>query len=804
MEILVEPNFTKPSSPVPCAHCGAPSAPSSTGVTFCCQGCKSVYESIHALGLTHFYDYRNLNLKSSARVNPKERSYAWLDESSLLDEISVTLPDGVVNATLKIEGIFCAGCLWILETLPQVHDGLLVARSNLSTGILSVVYDSKKTTLSAIARLLDSLGFPTHPDTGDAPNNQKSNSLLLRLGVAAFCALNTMMFAVSLFQGFFTGITHAHAELFRWASFLISLPSVFYSASPIYKNSLLALRVKKFHIDQPIAIAIITGFSLSVMNTILSRPFVYFDSVCALIFLLLIGRVLQDRALEKARSLTQKSWEILPEIAIVDRDGSKKEVLVTNIKKGELVFVKPLERIPVDGVVVDGTTEIDVSVMTGESTPVVVNKGDSIHAGALNILSEISLRSTSLGTHSRISKLLKELKDNSLSKPLSDSLTEKTSKYFVLVTGTLSLFTLFYWLFFDISIAIESALAVLIVSCPCAVGIAIPLCYGVNISRASEKGILIKSAHIFSALRNIKTIFFDKTGTLTSDTLTVVDTWLSNENEIPTLTTSLASLTPHHPTSRALIKFFGDQHSIINEKKVFQGKGISGKNDLGEEIYLGSSAWAIEKGVLDRKNSFIIEAFKRGDSISVLFNEKSLIALFAVRASLKPESKSLINELKEKGKEINIISGDIEASVAHLAHSLNIKKYFSEKSPEDKASIVRESNGGTLFVGDGINDALAIRAATVGVGVTGGLEANLEVSDVYLAKGDLKDLNSLFYLSDRMRVITLRIIAVSILYNGISATLAACGMMDPLIAAVVMPINSLTVIGIAIFSKALR
>lgn len=804
MEIIVEPNNSNPQSPAPCAHCGAPSAPSSSGTSFCCQGCKSVYESIHALGLTHFYDYRNLNLKSSERVSPRQRSYAWLDESSLLEEIAITLPDGIVNATLKVEGIFCAGCLWILDTLPEVHKGLLVARSNLSTGTLAVVYDSSVTTLSAIARLLDSLGFPTHPESSGGVKTQKSNSLLLRLGTAAFCALNTMMLAVPLFQGFFTGITATHAELFRWVSLLISLPAVLYSASPIYKNSILALRAKKFHIDQPIALAIITGFLLSVGNTILSRPFVYFDSVCALIFLLLIGRVLQDRALERARSLTQKSWEILPEIAVVNRDGEKKEVLVTSIKKGETVFVKPLERIPVDGVITEGASEIDVSIMTGESTPVTVSGGSPVHAGALNLLSEITIRSTSLGTHSRISKLLNELKETSLSKPLSDSLTEKTSKYFVLITGSLSLITLLYWFFIDISTAIESSLAVLIVSCPCAVGIAIPLCYGVNISRASQRGILIKSAHIFSSLRDIKTVFFDKTGTLTSDTLEVVDTWFSEQNFIPKLTTSLAALTPHHPTSRALLKYFGEQQSTLLDKKVFQGKGLSGKKDTGEEIYLGSSAWAIEKGVLDSKNQFVTNAYKRGDSLSVLFNATTLLAIFALRGTIKPESKPLIDELKHNGREVNIISGDIQASVSHLAQFLEVKKYFSEKSPEDKASIVKESLGGTLFVGDGINDALAIKSATVGVGVTGGLEANLEVSDVYLAKGDLRDLLTLFYLSERMRVITLRIIAVSILYNGVSATLAACGMMDPLIAALVMPINSLTVISIAIFSKAFK
>lgn len=800
------------STPTTCLHCGIPLDASTVqrGTSFCCRGCETIYTTIQAFGLTDFYSFRKaLDVKANARTDLKALRFLHLDSEELQRRF-VQKEGSRARAVLTLEGIQCAACVWLIEKLPGLLDGVERASLHFGTGQLTIEYDPSAVLLSKIAETLHHLGYTPHVPAQDSEGSARTKGdreALLRLGVAGVSSMNAMMLAVSLWQGMVTGIEEQYASLFRWGSLIVTLPAVLYSAVPFYKTSLNAIRHKILHIDVPIALAIIAAFIMSAVNTAMEREDVYFDAVATLIFLLLSGRYAQRRALQRARARSRMAWSVIPTSATRLRDGVHEEVLVHELHDGDLVEVKAGERFPVDGVVASGSSLVDEAVLTGESLPVVVSMGSEVKAGTMNLDTAIQVKVESVGSASRIGKILQLIETTNGDRSEIVRMADKISGHFVLVVliGTLITFTA--WAQVSWEEAFDNSLALLIVTCPCALGLATPAVLSVALGKAARGGILIKGADTIERLVKGQRVFLDKTGTVTSGDIKV-DSVISLSSECDRgrmIAATLSASTPHHPIARAVAAWSRVKGGSLESLSHVAGRGVQGLDEEGRIWRLGSQRWCEEMGVvLPIEVSLAVKEHEmKGNTSSLLCRDSVPVLVFLLVDGIREGAGELVRALHESGRRCALLSGDREAVVQSVGAAIGLRAedILAERYPEDKREVLVGSDALTVMVGDGVNDALAMRSAFVAVGMRGGLEATMEVADVFVLEPTMRNLELVFRGADRtMRVIKMTL-AFSLFYNIVGGLLSVAGYMNPIVAAFLMPISSLTVISFAMFSR---
>ncbi len=760
-----------------CRHCGLLSEGE-----FCCSGCRAVYTTLTDLGLTDYYKWRDPNNLAPIPLCDTDSVCAEFSTINLGQEPTAEF-------TFELTGIHCAGCLWLLEKLPDIQPGVIRSSLNASTGELVVWFRPAELSLQTMVRMLIKLGYPPRSPSGREIGKSAGSGDLLRIGVAGFAAMNTMMLAVSLFEGLFTGIDPEMAGIFRWVSFFLTVPVVFWAGLPLYEHALRALRSRRVHIELPLTIAIFAAFILSAANTIAGRPFVYFDSVCVLVFLLLISRKIQEEALGRARRGARIGWSLLPaKVTILsgaDRHVSRIEDLVV----GDLVLIGAGERIPADGTLVEGMSSLDCSILTGEATPTPVSPGAAIPAGSMNLTSEIVIRVSSIGDSTRVGKLLKELRGNSSEKGFLDRFTDLVGRGYLAALGAAALIT-FLVHRSDFSEAVEALFTLLIVTCPCALAFSVPTLYGLTIGAAAKRGILIKSKRVLEDMVGIRHVFLDKTGTLTEGRFTVnKEAWFFGDlQEAITVLAALTSLQPLHPVSRALRSAYGITALDPLLSRHYAGRGVELERD-GHLWRLGSPGWAGGELLEPRIVNTVVNFSRDGE----------LVARFEFGDKIKPSASSTLKSLVRSGRKVTILSGDRNETVRVFADA-GIS-YHGSLTPQQKAHYISRSDERSMFVGDGVNDVLALQAADIGIALAGGLEATVEAADVVLTSGSLDRLLELLEAAARTRRVVLFSLGISVLYNLSAAALAIAGWMNPLIAAFLMPTSSLSVIGLSLLYR---
>ncbi|MBL7662393.1 heavy metal translocating P-type ATPase, partial [bacterium] len=635
-----------------CLHCGLPIMDvdrKTDRATFCCIGCETVYQTLEQLGLMDFYKYRG---DTSGRRIANDRSssqYDMLDRKEISENFTTVVEGELRRASFDLAGIHCAGCVWLLEALPKILPAVKNSRVNFGLGKLDLIYDAAQVSLSRIAKEISKLGYEVKFSTGLAKfglsQSQGKHAELLRLGIAAVCAGNTMMFAVSLWQGIATGIESQYGNLFRWVSLLVSIPAVFYAGFPFYRNAWNALRLGRFHIDLPLSIAMLGAFTASVVNTWAGRANVYFDSVCALIFLLLVGRFLQQRALDRARSHTESAWSLFPAQAYECRATEIHEIPLQLVQVGNLYEVLPGTRVPVDGIIEVGNSDLDTSILTGESQAQPVTVNDLVFAGSLCLDGRIRIRAISTAIDSRVGKILTELKSENSSRPQLLNLTDRASSYFVGGVLLLGIFTFIYWAQFDFWSALDNTVALLVVSCPCALGIAAPLAFTRAAGMASQHGMLLKSEEALERIANIRTVCFDKTGTLTTGAPLVEEFNLIDQSctatELLAIVSALTNYHLAHPVSRALYDYAKTHSSAkqqIGNFRAIPSAGIEGQDQCGREWRIGSLNWHQQIAGFNAGRQF---ADLRLQSPIILSRDGELIAYFLLADTIKAEASEL-------------------------------------------------------------------------------------------------------------------------------------------------------------------
>ncbi|MCA9519739.1 MAG: heavy metal translocating P-type ATPase [Myxococcales bacterium] len=805
-----------------CAHCGLPVPPAlveaGADEQFCCAGCATVYRILHDEGLEPLYQRTR---EEGAADRRAARSFEAFDDPTFLSLHSRSLPGGALQIELYLEGVHCAACLWLLEKLPKMVDGVRDARLDFARAMLSVTFDPTRTALSQIGTFLDRLGYAPHPYRDlnrRAQQRDEERRLLVRIAIAGAVAGNVMLIAFALYGGAFEGMSRDWRDFFRWVSLALSIPAVLFAGSSFFVHALASLRARTLHMDLPIALGISAGFIGGVVNTIRGVGEVYFDSVTTLIFLLLVGRFLQQRQQRQAVQATELLYNLAPATARrIDADDNARDVPIEALQPRDRIEVRPGEVIPADGVVQLGRSSVEMAILTGESRPVAVGPRDAIHAGCTNLSARLVVEIRETGAQTRLGKLLREVEELARRRAPVVQLVDRISGWFVAAVLLLASVTALVWALIDPALALEHSIALLIVCCPCALGLATPLAITAALGRAARAGVLVKGGDTLEALTHPGTLFLDKTGTLTSGRMALVE-WWGDETVRPLVRAAEAEST--HPLAQALVRGLAPRAdpSPSLELTHHLGRGIEGR-DAGGSFAIGSAELVRSSlGRLPDEVESVVRRFAaRALTPVVIARGSEAVAVAAIGDPIRPDARETIDAFRQRGWRVGILSGDHADVVSAIAAELELDPALCRGglSPEEKARAVEAARtlidvdeGGAnrtasslsrhapsvVMVGDGVNDAAALSAATVGVGVHGGAEASLAVADIFFSHEGLGSLRALLFGAERTMRVIRRNLSLSLVYNLVGASLAVGGLLTPVVAAILMPLSSLTVV----------
>ena len=787
-----------------CSHCGLPVP---TGLVdddaelqFCCSGCRVAYEVIHGAGLEDYYSLKSRIDAPEQAAHGQGRGYEEFDDASFAELYCRPLNNGLVTVELYLEGVHCAACVWLVEKVPLVVPGVAECRLDVGRSLATVVWDPEHTPLSAIARFLDSIGYPPHPFHGVEARDmerREDRALLIRIAVAGAIAGNVMLLAFALYGGYFHGISSDFRSLFRWVSLALTLPSVLWCGQVFYRGAWGALKTRTLHMDVPISVGILAAFGWGLANTIRDQGEIYFDSVTVLIFFLLVGRWIQRRQQRRAARATELLFSLAPSSARVIENGESKPIPVAALKPGMTVELRAGDSAPADGVVLNGESTMDLSLLTGESRPVGVGPGDPIHAGTTSLSGRLEVEVKTAGTDTRLGRLLRLVEEGAQRRAPVVLLADRISGWFVLAVLSLAALTVVIWLQIDPQHAVEHAVALLIVSCPCALGLATPLAVSAAVGRAARAGILIKGGDALEVLARPSHMILDKTGTLTEGRLTVVG-W-HGDASLRALVAAAESVSTH-PAAVALATGT-DTSGIVQPTGSEQhpGRGLTARTELGA-LLVGSPDFARVRlgGLPETIETTIQDVVADALTPIVIVLDGRVRAVAALGDPLRPDTIGALAEIRRRGWRLEVLSGDHPGTVEALMTRLDLDPSAGRGGavPEDKLQRVERAvaEGAVVMVGDGVNDAAALAAATVGVGVHGGAEAALAAADVYLGEPGLEPLVRLLDGSSRTLAVIRRNLVFSLSYTAVAVTLAVLGLMHPLVAAILMPASSITVV----------
>ena len=789
-----------------CAHCGlavpAAAVDATAARQFCCEGCRAVWAILHEHGLERYYVLRGGAAPAPAPA--PDRLYAELDDAGFQGRACRPAPGGLLSTELYLEGVHCGACVWLVEKLPGLVPGVAEARLDLGRAQARVVWDPRAVPLSAIARRLGALGYTPHPCRGQAEQaarRREDRAMLARIGVAGAVAANVMAIAFALYGGMLDGMEPEFAAFFRWLSLLLTVPSLIWGGGVFFRSAWAALSVRTLGMDLPISVGLLAGFVHGTVNTVRGTGEVYFDSVTALIFLLLSGRYLQRRQQRAAGDAAELAASLYPSSARLLEDRRVREVPLETLAPGALVEVRAGELVPADGVIVAGGSTVDLSLLSGESALQEVRVGERVHAGTLNVASRLEVRVERTGEETRVGRLMALVDEHARRRAPIAQLADRISGRFVAVVLTLAAVTFALWARIDPSRALDHAAALLIVTCPCALGLATPLAVSAAIGQAARAGFLVKGGDVLEKLTRPGRMWLDKTGTLTEGRATLLR-WIGDEGARPLV--AAAEAHSAHPLARAFRRALGEAPAGARvEIAETHGGGVEATVD-GRRLVVGSPEFVIGR-VGESSPAPVIGPAGAVDALAaegltpvLVAVDGRVVAAAGFGDPLRADAGAALARVRALGWRPGILSGD-DARIARAAGDrlgLAAPDCRGGVTPEDKLHTVLAgaAEGPVVMVGDGVNDAPALAAATVGIAVAGGAEAALTAADVFVVRPGVGRIAELLDGSRRTMRVVRRNLIFSLGYNVIGVTLAMTGVLNPLVAAVLMPLSSLTVI----------
>jgi len=734
---------------------------------------------------------QNANANPPVHTAPARsvESLSW--DGALVDPsryVSRTI-DNLAQLHLVVENIECPACVNRIERTLLKKSDVKSARVNLTTSRLLVVWDDARTSSLDILQALDRMGFtarPFDPDIQTDSDAQKESELLQCLGVAGFAAANVMLISVSVWAGLVTDMGDGTRALFHWISALIVLPTVAFAGRPFFRSAVRALRAGHLNMDVPISLAVLLACGMSLAETIVNADHVFFDAAAMLLFFLLIGRYLDRRARGRARSAAQNLLSLQSNAAtVLDPQGRPCVLPVAEIEPGMTVLVAAGAQIPVDGVLIEGQTTIDTSAITGESLPRDSRKDDPVFAGTINLSAPIRVRVTKPAQDTLLSKIVTLMEEAEKGRASYVRLADRAAQIYAPAVHSLALITfLVWWLVAGIpwQDSLFTAIAVLIITCPCALALAVPVVQVVAVGQLLKNGVLVKSVEGLEKLASVDTVIFDKTGTLTAGRLNLINASDIARQDFE-LAASLAAVSKH-PLSRALahhMKGITPLSGVVEHP----GEGLIAEVN-GEDVRLGNRVWCgIPSDTITGPYTEIW--LRRGD-------EKPVVFLF--QDELRSDAKDTVHQFAGQGMHVELLSGDREDVVTPVAQTLGIQDVHAEVQPQDKIARVqalREQGRKVLMVGDGINDAPALAAADVSLSPSSASDVSQAAADFVFQGMRLGSAVLLHRVAVFSKKLIMQNFGLALIYNLIAIPLAMMGYVTPLVAALAMSASSLLV-----------
>ncbi|MGO8055305.1 cation-translocating P-type ATPase [Rhizobium leguminosarum] len=704
---------------------------------------------------------------------------------------SQPLGEGLRQLDLSVSDVHCGGCISTIErtllTLPFVK----TARVNLTARRVSCVYkeeiETGATDPSRILAAINSAGYRVHLFTPSAPENDKTrNQLLLAIGVSGFAAANIMLLSVSVWSG----ADAATRDMFHWISAMIAAPALVYAGRFFFKSAWNALRHGRTNMDVPISLAVSLSYAVSLWETVHHGEHAWFDASVSLLFFLLIGRTLDHIMREKARAAINGLARLAPRGALlINPDGSRRYIAVEEIAAGDEISIAAGERVPVDGIVVSGESDLDLSIVTGESSPVAVASNSEVSSGAMNLTGSLVLRATRIAKNSLLSEIIGLMEAAEGGRARYRRIADRAATLYSPVVHLLALVSFLAWGFLggDWKQAMLVAVAVLIITCPCALGLAVPVVQVVAAGELFRKGIMVKDGSALERLAETDTVAFDKTGTLTMGSSRLVRVDAMDESA----TAIARGLAAHsrHPLSRSLVRDTETAPISFDRVTEIPGGGLEARN--GADIYrLGNAAFACG-------TSFVPRTADSPFSEVVLSKNGVDLARFFFDDTLRPGACEAIDRLDAAGLETLIVSGDRQTVVDNTAHALGIDRALGSLTPKQKVEECQRLNGEgrlVLMVGDGINDAPALAAAHVSMAPATASDIGRQAADLVFFNDRLDAVPEAIAVARRSASLIRQNFALAIGYNILAVPIAIAGLATPLIAAVAMSTSSIIVV----------
>ena len=787
-----------------CFHCGEPL--SGTEPWFveiegeahrvCCPGCKAVAELIRESGLADFYRFRTLPAGRPAEAAlsaAPELPWQPFDRPEMLQAVSAPAGDGLRSCTMLVEGVRCAACGWLIERSLEQVPGVREIRVNPATARARLVWDPEKLPLSGALGVLSRLGYQPHPGSVGASEMalRERRAALRRLGIAGIGMMQVMMYAVALYVGAFQDMDPGLEQLFRWVSLLVATPVALYSGRPFFAGAWRDLRSGRPGMDVPVALAVGAAWSASVLHTWSGQGEVYFDSVTMFVFFLSLARYLEMSARHHAGDTQEALARLLPEAAQRRAaDGAWETVALRELRAGDVVSVRHGETLPADGRLLQDGARLDEAMLTGESRPRRRARGEPALAGSINLGDPLELEVERTGSETLVSNIGRLLDRAQAERTPIAAAADRVARWFVLGVLSAAALTWFAWHAIDPARAFEITLAVLVVTCPCALSIATPAALTAATGLLARRGLLVTRAGAIERLARARRVILDKTGTLTLGQLRITAVeplgGLSSEQALG-VAAALESVS-EHPIARA----FAMAHPAgpVDDARVAPGCGIEGTVD-GRRWRLGKPDWAATLAGVPAP------ALHGDDTVVCLADEGAVQAVFRLADSLRRGAREQVAELTALGLATEIASGDTPEAVAHVAAAVGIERWQAGMTPEDKLALLRQrqqAGEAVVMVGDGVNDAPVLAGADVSVAMAGGTPLAQTSADMVLLGESLGPLAEGLLQARRTLGIVRQNLAWAAGYNAIALPLAATGMIAPWMAAIGMSASSLLVV----------
>ncbi len=788
-----------------CAHCSSEINPKTAiyeeegNNYFCCEGCRSVYHLIKEEGFGSFYTKRT-DWEDAPPADLVEADEEYFETSIK------PLKNGDLSLSVVISGIRCAACVWLIESSAQKDERIKSFRINYANHKAQIIFNPKDITIKEVLHKITRLGYcPLPLNNIESVHDKERKDYFYRFAVAAFFSMQVMMYSIANYTGYFKGMDEDLYFLFKLLSWALATPVLIYSAYPFFQKSYAAIKHFHFTMDTLVALGSGTAYLYSVAGIFLDYE-TYFDTSVMIITLILLGRFIEAGAKQKGSNAVAKLLSLKPKnvkkiIKNENGENSYVTIPIDQLKEGDLFEISEGNSVAADGRIIEGFCEIDESMLTGEPMPVNKNEGRDVYAGTKVITGTCIIMAEKVGDDSFLAKIAASVDDAQSSKaPIQDVADNFIGKFvpFVLITAVL---TFIYWYIFSSAagaeLSVMRAVSVLVIACPCAMGLATPLAIISSSAKLSESGIIFKNGEAIERFARVNDFYFDKTGTITKGDMEVSDYKLSSNNpSILNLITS-AAFYSKHPASKAL--------SLLNkelyEYEKFEetaGKGISALIK-GNNIIIGSKNYILENNIEinEEYKEFIDSSISKGLTLVYVSINHMLAGVFCISDTIREEASKTILDLQHAGNNVSVITGDNEKSAEIILGNAGINvDIIANVSPFDKGNILQNAKdtSKTVMVGDGINDAIALTSASVGISMRNSTDISMESSSAVLLRNDLTVIEK----SHKICKKTLRIIKENLFwafsYNLVAIPLAVSGFIHPVMSAAFMSFSSLFVV----------